>query len=136
MVIEASLPYLDLDAVPAAARRIEALGFDGVVTPEINRDAFLPLLLAAEHTSHLGLATAVAIAFPRTPWVTAQLAWDLQRYSRGRFVLGLGTQVRRHNEDRFSVAWSAPVVRMREYVQTLHAVWDSWQHGTPPSFVG
>ena len=67
MVIEASLPYLDLDAVPAAARRREALGFDGVVTPEINRDPFLPLVLAAEHTTRLGLATAVAIAFPRTP---------------------------------------------------------------------
>ena len=79
---------------------------------------------------------AKAIAFPRAPWVTAQVAWDLQRYSRGRFLLGLGSQVRKHNEERFSVPWSAPVARMREYVQTLHAIWDSWQHGTPPSFVG
>lgn len=136
MLIEAILPYLDLDMVPAAARRIETLGFDGVAVPEINRDPFAPLLLAAEHTNHLGLTTAVAIAFPRTQWVVAQIAWDLQRYSHGRFVLGLGSQVRRHNEERFSVPWSAPVARMREYVRTLHAIWDSWQHGTPPSFVG
>lgn len=136
MLIETGLPYDDLQAVPAAARRIEALGFDAAVVPEINRDPFLPLLLAAEHTTRLGLATAVAIAFPRAPWVTAALAWDLQRYSHGRFVLGLGTQVRKHNEERFSVPWSAPVARMREYVQALHAIWDSWQHGTPPSFEG
>ena len=136
MLIETGLPYDDLRAVPAAARRIEALGFDAAVVPEINRDPFLPLVLAAEHTTRLGLATTVAIAFPRAPWVTAALAWDLQRYSGGRFVLGLGTQVRKHNEERFSVPWSAPVPRMREYVQTLHAIWDSWQHDTPPSFVG
>jgi probable F420-dependent oxidoreductase len=136
VVIETALPYDDLRAVPAAARRIEALGFDGVVVPEINRDPFLPLLLAAEHTTRLGLATAVAIAFPRAPWTVAQQAWDLQRYSRGRFVLGLGSQVRRHNEERFAVPWSAPVARMREYLRTLHAIWDSWQQGAPPSFEG
>jgi len=136
MRLETVIPYEDLARVPAAVRRIEALGYDGVMTPEINRDAFLPLVLAAEHSERLQLSTGVAIAFPRAPMVVAQIAWDLQRYSRGRVVLGLGTQVRKHNEERFSVPWSAPVPRMREYVQTLRAIWRSWQETRRPDFVG
>jgi probable F420-dependent oxidoreductase len=134
--IETGFPYDDLSAVPDAVRRIEALGFDGIVSPEINRDPFFPLLVASQHTTRLELATGVAIAFPRAPMVTAQIAWDLQRHSGGRFMLGLGSQVRKHNEDRFSVKWSAPVPRMREYILCLRAIWDSWQHGTKPAFEG
>lgn len=136
MLLETVIPYEDLTRVPAAVQRIEALGFDGVMTPEINRDAFLPLVLAAEHSERLQLSTGVAIAFPRAPMVVAQIAWDLQRYSKGRVVLGLGTQVRKHNEERFSVPWSAPVPRMREYVQTLRAIWTSWQDTSRPDFRG
>jgi probable F420-dependent oxidoreductase len=106
------------------------------MAPETNRDPFLPLVIAAEHTTRLGLGTSVAIAFPRAPMVVAQVAWDLQRFSKGRFALGLGSQVRKHNEERFSVRWTAPVARMREYIQTLRAIWDSWQQGTKPAFVG
>jgi probable F420-dependent oxidoreductase len=136
LVIETGFPYDDPPRIPDAVRRIEALGFDGIVSPEINRDPFLPLMVAAAHSTRLQLSTGVAIAFPRAPMVTAQIAWDLQRYSNGRFVLGLGSQVRKHNEDRFSVPWSAPVPRMREYVLCLRAIWDSWQHRTKPAFEG
>ncbi len=136
IVIETGFPYDDIARIPEAVRHIESIGFDGIVSPEINRDPFFPLLVAAEHSTRLQLSTGVAIAFPRAPMVTAQIAWDLQRYSNGRFVLGLGSQVRKHNEDRFSVPWSAPVPRMREYILTLRAIWDSWQNGTKPAFVG
>jgi probable F420-dependent oxidoreductase len=135
-LVETGLPVDDLWRVPAAARRIEALGYDGALAPETNRDPFLPLAIAAEHTTRLGLCTSVAIAFPRAPMVVAQLAWDLQRFSKGRFALGLGSQIRKHNEERFSVRWTAPVPRMREYIATLRAIWDSWQHGTKPATVG
>lgn len=135
-IVETGVPVDDLWRVPAAARRIEALGYSSAIAPETTRDPFLPLALAAEHTTRLGLGTSVAIAFPRAPMVVAQLAWDLQRFSKGRFTLGLGSQVRKHNEERFSVKWTAPVARMREYIQTLRAIWDSWQQGTKPAFVG
>jgi probable F420-dependent oxidoreductase len=136
IIVEAFLPVEDLTRVPDFARRAEALGFDAIATPEVNRDPFFPLVIAAEHSTRVGLGTAVAIAFPRAPMVVAQIAWDLQRLSKGRFVLGLGSQIRKHNEERFSVKWGAPVARMREYIQTLRAIWDSWQNGTRASFIG
>jgi len=134
--VEAGVPVDDLWRVPAAARRLEALGYSSVIAPETNHDPFLPLILAAEHTTRIDLVTSVAIAFPRAPMVVAQIAWDLQRFSKGRFALGIGSQVRKHNEERFSVKWSAPVPRMREYIQTLRAIWDSWQQGSKPAYVG
>ena len=135
-IVETGIPIDDLRKVPDAAQRAEDLGYAALLSPEINRDPFFPLLVAAEHTIRIGLGTSVAIAFPRAPMVVAQIAWDLQRFSNGRFVLGIGSQVRKHNEERFSTPWSAPVPRMREYVQTLRAIWDSWQNGTKPSFAG
>jgi len=136
IIVETFLAVEELGRVPEEVRRIEVLGCDAVATPEVNRDPFLPLAIAAEHSTRLGLGTAVAIAFPRTPMIVAQIAWDLQRFSNGRFVLGLGTQIRKHNEERFSAKWTAPVPRMREYIETLRAIWDSWQNGTRPHFVG
>ena len=135
-IVEGGVPSDDLWRVPGHVRRLEALGYTAAISPETNRDAFLPLVVAAEHTTRLALGTSVAIAFPRAPMVVAQLSWDLQRFSKGRFFLGLGSQVRKHNEERFSVKWTAPVPRMREYIQTLRAIWDSWQNGSKPSFVG
>ncbi len=135
-IVETAVPTDDLWRVPAATRRIEALGYATALAPETNRDPFLPLVVAAEHSMRLGLGTSVAIAFPRAPMIVAQVAWDLQRFSKGRFTLGLGSQVRKHNEERFSVKWEAPVARMREYVTVLRAIWDSWQNGTRPSFTG
>lgn len=135
-IVEAFLAVEDFARIPERVRRIESLSFDAIATPEVNRDPFLPLAIAAEHTTRVGLGTAVAIAFPRAPMVVAQIAWDLQRFSQGRFVLGIGSQIRKHNEERFSVKWEAPVARMREYILTLRAIWDSWQHGTRANLVG
>src|SRR5690606_32467703 len=108
MRIETTLPLGDWRRVAPAAQRAEALGLDGVTTPEIANDPFVPLAFAALATERLQLGTAIAVAFPRSPMVVANLAWDLQVNSRGRFVLGLGPQVKGHNERRFSVPWSAP----------------------------
>jgi probable F420-dependent oxidoreductase len=135
-IVEGGLRIDDLWAVPAEVRRLEALGYATAVVAETTRDPFLAVAIAAEHTTRIGLATSVAIAFPRAPMITAQIAWDLQRFSKGRFMLGLGSQVRKHNEERFSVKWGAPVARMREYIQTVRAICDSWQRGSKPSFVG
>ena len=124
-------PKLDLASVRDGAREIEHLGFDGFVTGEIKTDPFIPLALAATTTERISLTTAVAIAFPRSPTVTAMMAWDLQTLSRGRFILGLGTQVKGHVERRYGVSWAPPVPRLREYLQALRAIWDCWQNGTP-----
>lgn len=125
-----------LRAIPAVAAAAEAAGFDGLWTVETQHNPFLPLTLAAEHTKRLSLGTAVAIAFPRSPMVTAQIAWDLQALSSGRFILGLGTQVKAHIERRYGMAWEAPVARLREYIQALRAIWNSWQTGARLNFRG
>ena len=115
-----------LERAAEAARALERDGYDGGWTAETNHDPFLPLLLAAEHTSRLELGTNIAVAFARNPMICAQIAQDLQRLSRGRFVLGLGTQVKPHIERRFSQPWSRPVARMREFVQAIRAIWSCW----------
>lgn len=123
--------------VAAAAKKTEALGFDGVCTPEAGHDPFLPLTIAAEHTKTIHLGTNVAIAFPRSPMVTAQLAWDLQQLSGGRFNLGLGTQVKGHNELRYSTPWTAgPGPRLREYLLVLKAIFDGFTTGKAKPFEG
>jgi len=127
----------DIAAIAAAARRCEELGFDGLTAPEAGHDPFLPLIVAAEHTRRIALGTNVAIAFPRSPMVTAQLAWDLQRLSGGRFQLGLGTQVKGHVERRYASTWSsAPGPRMREYLLCLAAMFEGFQTGGKPDFEG
>lgn len=121
--------------IAADARRVEALGFDGLTTPEIGHDPFLPLAIAAEHTERVRLGTNVAIAFPRSPMAMAQVAWDLQNLSGGRFRLGLGTQVRAHVERRYATPWTGPPgPRMREYLLCLRAMWKSFQDGKQPSY--
>jgi len=126
-----------ISAIAEAARKAEALGFDGVTMPEAGHDPFLPLAIAAEHTERLALGTNVAIAFPRSPMVTAQLAWDLQQLSGGRFQLGLGTQVRGHVERRYASTWTGPPgPRLREYLQCVKAIFETFQTGAPPAFEG
>ncbi len=127
---------VDLAHVAEAAERAERLGYDGVFTPETGHDPFLAHAIAAEHTETLELGTAVAIAFPRSPMASAQIAWDLQKYSKGRFTIGLGTQVKGHIVRRYGMDWVAPGPRLRDYVLMMHAVWDNWQNGTKPSFEG
>ncbi|MCC7077227.1 MAG: TIGR03617 family F420-dependent LLM class oxidoreductase [Acidimicrobiia bacterium] len=121
----------------AAAAHAERLGFDAVTAPEAGHDPFLPLAIAAEHTDRIRLGTNVAIAFPRSPLVTAQIAWDLQHMSGGRFELGLGTQVRSHVERRYAAAWAGPPgPRLREYVLCLKAMFATFQEGSKPAFEG
>ena len=117
-----------------AARELEALGFDHLTTAEAGHDPFLPIAIAAEHTERVMLATNVAIAFPRSPMVTAQLAWDLQHLSAGRFQLGIGTQVKGHNERRYGAPWTAPPgPRLRDYIHCLRAIFESFQSGSKPT---
>lgn len=121
-----------LDAVPHLARRAEELGLAGLWTAETRHDPFLPLALVAEHSARLEFGTAVAVAFARSPTATAQTAWDLAARSGGRFILGLGTQVRAHIERRFGMAWSGqPMAQLRDYVAVMRAIWHAWQSGEP-----
>src|SRR5918997_2033354 len=118
------------------ARAAENLGFAGLWTSETRHDAFLPLAIAANETERIELGTAVAIAFSRSPMEVAQTAWDLQDLSGGRFILGLGTQVRAHIRCRFSMPWDRPVARLREYIGAVRAIWNSFQAGEPLNFEG
>jgi probable F420-dependent oxidoreductase len=126
----------DLKSIPAYARKVEALGFDCLWSSETQHDPYLPLAVAASATSRLRLGTAIAVAFPRSPMITAHIAWDLQAASDGRFILGLGTQVKGHNERRFSVRFESPGPKLREAVEAIRAIWDCWQHGTTLDFKG
>lgn len=124
-----------LESVVASAKEQEAAGYDGYWTAETAHDPFLPLLLAAEHTTTLELGTSIAVAFARSPMTLANTAWDLQAYS-GRFILGLGSQIKPHITKRFSMPWSHPAARMREMVLAIRAIWDSWNNGTKLDFRG
>lgn len=136
MKVDAPLLATDLGAVPAEARALEEIGHDGIFTFEGPHDPFFPLAIAAEHTSHVELATAIAIALPRSPAHLAQLAHDLQLFSKGRFVLGLGSQVRAHVERRFSATWERPIARMREIVLATRAIWRCWNEDEKLDFRG
>ena len=136
MLLDAALLSTGIDDVAGTAREVEARGYAGVWASETDHDPFLPLLTAGLATSRLQVGTAIAVAFARSPMTLAMTAHDLQRYTRGRFVLGLGSQVRPHVERRFSMPWSPPVERMREYVAALRAIWAAWQEGTPLRFRG
>jgi probable F420-dependent oxidoreductase len=121
------------EGLPGAAKTAqdaEATGYDGLWSAETSHDPFFPLVLAAEHTEHIELGTAIAVAFARSPMTTANVAWDLQTYSKGRFNLGLGSQIKPHIEKRFSMPWSQPALRMRDFISAMRAIWDSWQNGT------
>src|SRR5436190_5540742 len=126
----------DLGRVAAEAREREEAGYSGIWTAETSHDPFLPLTLAAEHTSTVELGTSIAVAFARNPMNLANVGWDLQSYSQGRFILGLGSQIKPHITKRFSMEWSHPAPRMREMILAIRAIWDTWQNGTPLAFRG
>ena len=117
----------DLDKAGAEARELEEMGYDGLKSIETAHDPFLPLLLAAQSTTNIDLTTGIAVAFARSPMTLANVGHDLNAASKGRFNLGLGSQIKPHITKRFSMEWSNPGSRMREYVQALHAIWDYWQ---------
>jgi len=125
-----------LTNVARTATKLERRGYDCCWTAEINHDPFLPLVLAAEHTTRIELGTSIAVAFARNPMTVANVGWDLQAYSDGRFILGLGSQVQAHIEKRFSMPWSQPVPRMREFVLALHEIWSCWRDGSKLRFEG
>ena len=127
--LRAAAGGLDLARVGEEAQFAEVLGYDGIVTEETKDDPFIVLALAAQATERIGLATGVAIAFPRAPAVTALAAWTLQRLSKGRFTLGLGSQVKGHIERRYGLNWTPPGPWMRDYVGALRAIWECWQNG-------
>ena len=126
----------DLQTMPDLTQTIEAMGFDGLWTAESRNNAFFPLILAAEHSQTLTLGTDIAVAFPRNPTVLAHMAWDLAKFSNGRFILGLGAQVKAHIERRYGIAWDKPIRKMRETVEAMRAIWDSWQNGTRLKYEG
>ena len=125
-----------LAGVPTVARELEELGYDGAFSAETSHDPFFPILLAAEHTERLELATGIAVAFARNPMTLANIGYDLQAYSKGRFILGLGSQIQAHIEKRFSMPWSQPAARMRELILAMRGIWACWNDGEKLDFRG
>jgi probable F420-dependent oxidoreductase len=126
----------EMSQAAVTASRAELAGYDGAWVPETNHDPFLSCALGAEHTERLEVGTCVAIAFARSPMTIAHTAYDLQAYSEGRFILGLGTQVKSHVQHRFSMPWSRPAARMREFVSAMRAIWSAWDDGGKLHFEG
>lgn len=125
-----------ISTMAGSAARLEAAGYAGAWTAETDHDPFLPLAAATTATERIELGTAIAVAFARNPMLLANIGWDLQAMSGGRFVLGLGSQIKPHITKRFSMEWSRPAARMREMVQAVRAIWDTWSNGTPLQFRG
>jgi probable F420-dependent oxidoreductase len=136
MRVFATLPQENLRMVGPLARGFEAAGYDGLVCSENKHDPFMPLAVAGTQTERVELHTGITIAFARSPMVIACMGWDLAGGTGGRFTVGLGSQIRAHNERRFSVPWSAPAPRMREYVQALRAIWRCWKTGETLAYEG
>ena len=136
MKLDAELGDIDLNDVPAHAKRLEAAGFDAIWIFEAAHDPFLPLLAAAQSTETLELGTNISVAFGRSPFAMAQTAWDIQKASGGRLHLGLGTQVRAHVERRFSMPFDHPAARVTDYIHCLRAIWDNFQNETKPGYKG
>ncbi len=138
MKLDASLPpWARVADAPAIARAAEAIDFAGLWSTETQHDPFLPLALAAEHTSRLELGTGIAVSFGRSPATLAYTSWDLAALSQGRFMLGLGTQVKAHIERRFGMPWPDSVTgKLREQVESIRAFWDCWQNGTKLNYRG
>jgi len=126
----------ELDTVGVQAQELEEMGYSGIMTAETAHDPFFPLLVAAQNTQKVELITSIAVAFARTPMILANIGHDLNAYSKGRFVLGLGSQIRPHITKRFSMPWSSPAARMREYILAMRAIWSNWHTGTPLEFTG
>lgn len=126
----------ELEHVAADAKWYEEAGYDGVLSFETSHDPFLPLTIAAEHTNRVDLRTSIAVAFARNPMIVANIGHDLNAFSKGRLNIGLGSQIRPHISKRFSMPWSNPAARMKEFVLAMHAIWDTWYDGKPLEFRG
>ena len=126
----------DWHQIPDHVKKLEAQGYAGVGTAEMNHDPFMPLLLAAEHTEKMEIHTGIAVAFARSPMILANLGHDLNAYSKGRFTMGLGSQIRPHITKRFSMQWGAPAAQMKELILAMRAIWTNWYSGEPLRFEG
>ena len=135
MKVDAGLGH-QLERVPATVQALEAMGYDGVTTSEMNHDPFFPMLLAAEHSSHVDLISSIAVGFARSPMILANIGHDLNAYAKGRVTLGLGSQIKPHITKRFSMQWGAPAAQMRELVLAMRAIWANWYEGKKLEFVG
>jgi probable F420-dependent oxidoreductase len=136
MKIDVAVMAPTLRSVPYIAQTAEAIGFDCLWTSETQHDPFLPLALVAEHTSRMEFGTSIAVAFARSPTTLAHIAWDLSKASRGRFILGLGTQVKAHIERRFGMTWESPAPKLREMILAIRALWQAWQGDGKVNFRG
>jgi probable F420-dependent oxidoreductase len=136
MKIDGGLAFNDLGSIRDRIRALETAGYDGAVCAEISNDPFLPLAIAAEHSERIDLMTAITVAFARSPMTLAQTAHDLNAFSRGRMVLGLGSQIRPHITKRFSMPWDKPASRMREFILAMRAIWDCWYEDKQLDFRG
>jgi probable F420-dependent oxidoreductase len=135
MLVDGGIGF-DFNTVATSAQDAESAGYDGIWSAETGHDPFFPLLLAAESTTRVQLGTAIAVAFARNPMTLATTANDLQSHSKGRFILGLGSQIKAHIEKRYSMPWSHPAPRMRELILAIRAIWESWEKGTKLDFRG
>lgn len=135
MKVDGELP-IGMDSISEQIRSLAGAGFTGAQTLETGHDPFLPLVLAAEHSEDIDLMTAIAVAFARNPLNLAAIGNDLNGYSEGRFILGLGSQIKAHIEKRFSMPWSHPAPRMREFIQAMQAIWANWYEGKTLDFRG
>jgi len=136
MKIDAGISTNNPEKSGKATKALEEAGYDGAFTAETSHDPFLPLVTAAIETEKIELVTAIAVAFARNPMILANLGYDLQKLSKGRFILGLGSQIKPHITKRFSMPWSNPASRMKELIQAIRAIWDSWQNETQLKFRG
>lgn len=135
MLVDGGL-FGPLDTIAARVEKLEATGYDGAFSAEVSANPFFPLVLGAEHSERIELLTGIAVAFARSPMNLANIAHDLNAYSKGRFILGIGSQIRPHITKRFSMPWSHPAQRMREYILAMRAIWDCWYEGAPLQFEG
>jgi len=135
MKVDAGITW-ELDKAGNEARELEEMGYAGLKSAETSHDPFLPLLMASQTTSHIDLITGISVAFGRTPMALAYLGHDINAASQGRLIVGLGSQIRPHITKRFSMPWSAPAARMREFVLAMRAIWSCWYDGTPLEFLG
>lgn len=136
MKFDVSIVADDLNAAGPLAKKIEDMGFDGMWVAETAHNPFLPLAQAAGSSACITLGTAIAVAFPRHPLLMAQTAWDLAANSQGRFILGLGTQIKPHITKRFSAKWGKPISQLREYIEAVHSAWDAMRGGRDMHFAG
>jgi len=126
----------DLEKAGTKALELEESGYSAILSAEMSHDPFFPLLLAAQNTSKIELMTSIAVAFARSPMNLAHIGHDLNAYSKGRFILGLGSQIKPHIVKRFSMPWSSPAARMREFILAMRAIWSTWHEGKPLDFSG